>query len=77
MTLFMKSSTKITSCFSIITGFLGLLMGGSFLSLIEIIYHLTFKRIFHSKNEDNDEKSYEEETAESLMTKPQLTLKSS
>lgn len=32
-----------------LSGFLGLLMGGSLLSLVEIFYHLTLKRIFKRK----------------------------
>lgn len=42
-------------------GFLGLLMGGSLLSLIEIFYHLTLKRIF---KERNDAKSVENRDVE-------------
>jgi hypothetical protein len=41
-------------------GFLGLLMGRSLLSLIEIIYHFTLQKIFRSHNKekhvDEDEK---------------------
>lgn len=52
-----KNSKDSKSFFS---GFLGLLMGGSFLSLVEIFYYFTLRRVFRSHNTKTVEKTESE-----------------
>lgn len=66
---FNKINVFFLFCIFSFSGFLGLLMGGSLISLVEIFYHFVLKRIYEKKRQATLKDDLESEFSKLRRTK--------